>query len=567
VYLRGRASLFSSNYYGLGYAASLPSVVPHARAAVLVHEMFRVKQSVDHERLPPMLMRGVVPLCMEQYRRLFATTRVPGLESDALVTADGSKHVAVFLAGAWYRLDAFDNYNRLLSPYELQAQFAALLAAHAALAPPAADAVRLAAMTTAARGTWAAVRAAHFDAGLNAASLACIESAAFCVVLDPAAPATWSEQGRLALTGTGATRWLDKSLTLCVFSNGCAAVHAEHTWGDAPVTAHMWEIILWEEQRRAPYDPRTGLVRGPADGGAPAPAAPWLAALRAGPRRSPAPVRLAWDLSSTLLQAALRDAEAAAHAFIADVDLEVLRHDGFGKGFIKTCRVAPDAFIQLALQLAYFRDQGRFDLTYESAMTRIYRAGRTETIRSLSGESCAFVRAMEDPAESNAARTKLLRAAAERHKVTSNLAMTGQGVDRHLFALYVVARGKGYDASFLERTLSMPWRLTTSQLPQKQTTLEQYPEVTDPARHSPSGGFAAGAPDGYGVSYMVAGENHLYFHVSSYRACAQTDSMRMARRILQALADLRAIHDGTYAPGAAAPRLAASFGPADVARQ
>ena len=27
-------------------------------------------------------------------------------------------------------------------------------------------------------------------------------------------------------------------------------------------------------------------------------------------------------------------------------------------------KVSPDAFIQMALQLAYFRDQGRFDLTY-----------------------------------------------------------------------------------------------------------------------------------------------------------------------------------------------------------
>ena len=34
-----------------------------------------------------------------------------------------------------------------------------------------------------------------------------------------------------------------------------------------------------------------------------------------------------------------------------------------GKGFIKTCKVSPDAYLQIALQCAYYRDQGHFDLT------------------------------------------------------------------------------------------------------------------------------------------------------------------------------------------------------------
>jgi hypothetical protein len=39
--------------------------------------------------------------------------------------------------------------------------------------------------------------------------------------------------------------------------------------------------------------------------------------------------------------------------------------------------VSPDAYIQLAMQLAYHRDQGRFDATYESSMTRLFLHGRT----------------------------------------------------------------------------------------------------------------------------------------------------------------------------------------------
>lgn len=44
----------------------------------------------------------------------------------------------------------------------------------------------------------------------------------------------------------------------------------------------------------------------------------------------------------------------------------------------------------------------------------------------------------------------------------------GRGVDRHLFALYVVAMGMGVEVPFLQEALSLPWRLSTSQLPQRQ---------------------------------------------------------------------------------------------------
>lgn len=38
-----------------------------------------------------------------------------------------------------------------------------------------------------------------------------------------------------------------------------------------------------------------------------------------------------------------------------DVDLRILLFNTYGKGFMKQCRVSPDAYIQMALQLAYYR--------------------------------------------------------------------------------------------------------------------------------------------------------------------------------------------------------------------
>ena len=44
-----------------------------------------------------------------------------------------------------------------------------------------------------------------------------------------------------------------------------------------------------------------------------------------------------------------------ARDLIADVDLHLVMHDAYGKGFMKKCRTSPDAYIQMALQLAYYR--------------------------------------------------------------------------------------------------------------------------------------------------------------------------------------------------------------------
>ena len=42
--------------------------------------------------------------------------------------------------------------------------------------------------------------------------------------------------------------------------------------------------------------------------------------------------------------------------------------------------------------------------------------------------------------------------------------MTGGGIDRHLFCLYVVSKYLGIESPFLKEVLSEPWRLSTSQV-------------------------------------------------------------------------------------------------------
>lgn len=62
--------------------------------------------------------------------------------------------------------------------------------------------------------------------------------------------------------------------------------------------------------------------------------------------------------------------------------------------------MAPDAYIQQALQLAWYRTRGSFTATYETTLTRMFKHGRTETIRTHTNDSRAWVLAMMDPRSS-----------------------------------------------------------------------------------------------------------------------------------------------------------------------
>lgn len=46
---------------------------------------------------------------------------------------------------------------------------------------------------------------------------------------------------------------------------------------------------------------------------------------------------------------------AQATKLYSDVDLHVYVQSTYGKGFMKKCKLSPDAYIQMALQLAHYR--------------------------------------------------------------------------------------------------------------------------------------------------------------------------------------------------------------------
>ena len=82
--------------------------------------------------------------------------------------------------------------------------------------------------------------------------------------------------------------------------------------------------------------------------------------------------------------------------------------------------------------------------------------------------------------------------ATDRHATSYKKAMTGEGIDRHLFCLYVVSKYLNLDSPFLSKVLQEPWRLSTSQTPTQQTGRLDY--NNHPERISGGGGFGPVRP-------------------------------------------------------------------------
>lgn len=126
-------------------------------------------------------------------------------------------------------------------------------------------------------------------------------------------------------------------------------------------------------------------------------------------------------------------------------DLAYFQYKQYGSNAIKSWRFSPDSWFQVALQSAFYNVHRRLAPCYESASTRRFAQGRTETVRSLTKDVAQFC---QNP------QLETLTAAIKSHKAYSMAANRGDAIDRALF---------GYKMTFNElRAGTWKWGLPVS---------------------------------------------------------------------------------------------------------
>ncbi|KAM4064767.1 choline/Carnitine o-acyltransferase domain-containing protein [Hirsutella rhossiliensis] len=474
---------------------------PAKRAAAITSAVLDFKKLVDGGTLEPEYMKKL-PICMDSYKWMFNASRVAARPADYPVkfSPNHHKHFIVIRKNQFFRVP-HEVGGTQLNPSELEMQFNRIL--EVAQRVPA-----VGILTSENRDVWADARQLLLQAGpRNKAALEAIESASFIVCLDNAAPVTLEERAHQYWHGDGANRWFDKPLQFIVNDNGTSGFMGEHSMMDGTPTHRLNDYV-----NNLIFGNKIDLSDR---------------ALRSD---LPEPELVQFDVSPQV-QAEIDRATKDFHHVINQHELAVQAYQGYGKGLIKQFRCSPDAYVQMIIQLAYFKMYGKNRPTYESAATRRFQLGRTETCRSVSDESVAWCAAMADPSLDEKTKVALFRKAIDAHIEYITAASDGKGVDRHLFGLKKLLKpGEELPAIYMDRAYgySSSWYLSTSQLSSEYFNGYGWSQVID---------------SGFGIAYMI-NESSINFNIVS--KCL--GSQRMSYFLAEAASEMRDLLTPTLAP-------------------
>jgi carnitine O-acetyltransferase len=240
------------------------------------------------------------------------------------------------------------------------------------------------------------------------------------------------------------------------------------------------------------------------------------------------PEKLPFNITEKLSKS-ITDSREALGAQVDDLDMACFTFQKYGKDFIKSCQLSPDSYIQMAIQAAFYRIHEIPGAQYESASTRMYKDGRTETIRSCSVESLEFSKALINNSLSAQDKFQAMKRAVEGHKRYAADAVQGYGIDRHLLGLKLTAKENKIKLPefFQDPGLvkSSHFRISTSQVASVNQAFMCYGPLV---------------PNGYGCCYNPR-QNDISFGISAFNSSKETNAAQFKIALQQCLIDMQSI--------------------------
>ncbi|XP_050924966.1 carnitine O-acetyltransferase-like [Lates calcarifer] len=386
------------------------------RAAEVIVALLDAKMLIDNETLPAEYMGGK-PLCMKQYEQVLSSCRIPGLKTDTLVFhskgPNPPKHISVIHNCQFFMLDVYNSDGTLLTADQLCVQLEKIC--NASLQT---NMEPVGILTTQYRDIWSKTYAGLIKDKTNKESLSAIERSIFTVCLDKVMPPVSDEMNHTStilqmLHGGGSqynsgNRWFDKGMQIIIGEDGTYGTNISHAGADGTTLNRLVEHTI--EYMRKPQTMQSAM------------------------EPLPMPQKLHFNITPDI-KMDIEEAKQHIDKLTQDLDLSASVFEYFGKNVIKAFKMSPDAFVQVALQLTYYRMYQQCCGVIEPASLRMFRHGRIDTIHSSSSASVAFVKAFDDPKKQNSEKLDLLDKAIKAHIWYINMAISGQAVQGHFMGL------------------------------------------------------------------------------------------------------------------------------------
>ncbi|XP_007443869.2 carnitine O-acetyltransferase, partial [Python bivittatus] len=442
-------------------------------AAKMIEGALDFKTMIDNETLPVEYLGGK-PLCMNQYYQILSSCRIPGPKRDSVVNyAKGKKsptHITVVHNFQFFQLDVYSSDGSPLTTDQIFIQLEKIW--NTSLQT---NKEPIGILTSNHRNSWAKAYNNLIKDKTNKESVRTIEKSIFTVCLDAPMPRVSDDvyRSRVAaqmLHGAGSrwnsgNRWFDKTLQFIVAEDGSCGLVYEHAPSEGPPIVALLDHIV-------EYTKKPELVRSP------------MIPL-------PMPKKLRFNITPEIKND-IEEAKQNLNIMVQDLDIKVIVFHHFGKNFPKSEKISPDAFIQVALQLAYHRS--------------------VLTVARLVGSELAVIAKEGDLGVTGNGSVKAIR---------------GNAIDRHLLGLKLQAIEDlvSIPELFMDTAyaVAMHFNLSTSQVPAKTDCVMCFGPVV---------------PDGYGICYNPM-EEHINFAISAFNSCSETNTARMAHYLEQALLDMR----------------------------
>jgi len=518
------------------------------RASALAFYSLKLAASLKNETMTPDVIKGT-KLCMDQFRSLFGSCRIPASERDYVEVDRDSSHVVVlyqnqfyYFRGLWPRSTDDEEVKVAVNESDIAQMLKTIV--DDAKKTPKAESVEhaLGGLTTLPRNHWADIRKQLITvSGNNKSSLEVLSSALFVLVLDDFTPANVSEAAanmlhgthKMALrssssnkdssnhndevslspkayyqAGTCCNRFYDK-LQLIVCEDGSAGINFEHSAIDGHTALRFASDVFAETIVTFAQS----ITKSIYTGGCPVPNLIDAKVVRAalmnqGKKVTDTtyldtnPKKLTFDVVEKI-QEQIFFAEMKLGDAISSDDTYVLEFKNFGKNYIVANKFSPDSIVQMSIVLTYYRLYGEIVSAYEPVLTKRYYHGRTEAMRTTTTETVQLCKTWFNRFSSKEEKINALRKATQNHSKLVKQSSDGNGVDRHLYALKCIAEKNGLPTPELFN--SDAWKALNH-------TILSTSNCGNPALKL--FGFGPVVNDGFGIGYIIK-DSGLQYSISS----------------------------------------------------